>query len=169
MTGTELITMNNDYGLFLEWGARIIVGVITAGAASWITLHFALKRFVSEKLWEKRAEAYGAILEALHDMKRYPDKLLDTYGTISPEISKDQREKLLMKYEEGKHELNRRVEIEQFFLSDDLLTEMDTLNKKLAEAKAADDGYSIVEDSWDAINIAQRNVREVAKAHLAVR
>lgn len=60
--------------------SQIAIGGITAVIAALITVHFALKRFISEKLWEKRAEAYGAILEALHDMKRYPDQLLDDHG-----------------------------------------------------------------------------------------
>ena len=69
--------MDNEYGLLIEWGIRISVAIVTAIVASWITLQFARKRFVSEKLWEKRAEAYGAILEALHDMKRTYDEDLN--------------------------------------------------------------------------------------------
>ncbi len=103
--------------------SQIAIGGITAVIAALITVHFAIKRYISEKLWEKRAEAYGAILEALHDMKRYPDGLLDSYEP-GREISEGQKKELFAKYHEGKHELNRRVEVEQFFLADNLLTEI---------------------------------------------
>lgn len=151
-----------------EWIIKILISLVTAGLASWLTVRLAFKRFISEKLWEKRAEAYGAILEALHDMKRYPDGILDSYE-VEGGISEDQKTKLLVSYREAAHELNRRVEVEQFFLSDDLLTEISTLNKNLAMATKLDDGYSVVDDSFDAIKDAQGRIREIAKAHLSVR
>ena len=161
--------MENEYGLLIEWGARISVGLLIAAFVSWITVRFALKRFVSEKLWEKRAEAYGAILGALHDMKRYPDQVLGSFGIKGRDIPEDQRKALLVKYREGQHELNRRGEVGQFFLSDNLLTAISTLNKSLASATNTDDGYSVVDDSWAAINVAQEDIRTIAKSHLAVR
>jgi len=152
----------------MEYVYQLFVALITAFTASVITLHFARKRFVSERLWEKRAEAYGAILEALHNMKRYPNHILDTY-TKGADIPDVQKKKLEEGYFEGKHELNRRVAVEQFFFSDDLLTEISTLNEGIARAVKNDDGYSAVDDSWDAINAAQENIRAIAKTHLAVR
>ena len=151
-----------------EWISKIVLSLATAGFAAWLTVRLTLKRFVSEKLWEKRAEAYGAILEALHDMKRYPDGILDSFE-VGGEISENQKTELLVRYRKANHELNRRVEVEQFFLSDNLLTEISALNKKLAMARKLDDGYSVVDESFDAINDAQGKIREIAKAHLAVR
>ena len=162
--------MGNEYGLLLEWGVRITVGIAIAVIASRITVWFAFRRFVSEKLWEKRAEAYGAILEALHDMKRAYDEDLNAYER-GREIPERQKEELHRKYQEGKHELNRRVEVEQFFLSDNLLTEISALNKNLKNAGAAESGdwYLRIEESWVAIDGAQKKIRGIAKDHLAVR
>ena len=161
--------MDNEYGLLLEWGARISVGAVIAFFASLITVRHALKRFVSEKLWEKKAESYGAILEALHNMKRAYDEDLDAYhkGRKTPD---DKQTELTRKYHEAKHELNRRVEVEQFFLADSLLTEISDLymNLKNAGADAPQDWYSHIEESWVAINAAQEKIRKIAKDDLAV-
>jgi hypothetical protein len=118
-------------------------------------------------LWEKRAESYGAILEALHDMKRAYEEDLDAYHK-DREIPEKEKRELTRKYHEAKHEVACRVEVEQFFLSDDLLTEISALNKNLRNAGAAEprDWYLHISESWDAINAAQEKIRVIAKSDL---
>ena len=47
---------------FLNLLSQITVGAIIAIVASYITVQLSLRPFYSEKWWEKKAEAYAAIL-----------------------------------------------------------------------------------------------------------
>ncbi|MBB4639835.1 hypothetical protein [Rhizorhapis suberifaciens] len=45
-----------------------VIAPVTTLIAVWMTSHFAWRRSQNEKLWDRKANAYGAILEALHEM-----------------------------------------------------------------------------------------------------
>ncbi len=78
---------------------------VTAVIASWIAARLSLKRFVSEKWWKKKAEAYAAILESLHYLKRDFEKDLDATQT-GREVPENRRKKSQESYREARAELN---------------------------------------------------------------
>ena len=60
----------------INWPLQIgnlVVGLVIAVVSARVTVHFALKRFYSEKWWERKAEAYSSIIEALHHIRNYAD------------------------------------------------------------------------------------------------
>ena len=159
--------MENGYGLLIEWGARISVGLVTAAFASWITVRFALKRFISEKWWEKKAEAYDAILESLHYMKRTFGKDLDNFQK-EREVAADRDKEGERKYREAYDELKKRIDIGQFVLSDNAVTVLSVFQKDYR--KAGDDHphdlFTYLDDSLGALDRALKQMRVIAKADL---
>jgi hypothetical protein len=53
-----------------------IIAPIAALIAVWLTSHFAEKRTQNEKIWDRKADAYGTILAALNEMKVWFDVYL---------------------------------------------------------------------------------------------
>jgi len=52
-----------------EVGTKMFSAIIIAFISSWITVQLSLRRFRTERWWEKKAEAYEKIIEALHNAK----------------------------------------------------------------------------------------------------
>ncbi len=56
-------------GSNMNYFYQLIIGLISGCFAAWITTFFALKRFYSEKWWEKRATAFIEITGAVYQLK----------------------------------------------------------------------------------------------------
>ena len=50
--------------------AQFLLSVFTAVVTSITTVWLSLRRFYSEKWWERKVAAYTAIIKSLHHMKR---------------------------------------------------------------------------------------------------
>src|SRR6266536_1374619 len=53
--------------------AAILPGLVIAVVTAIITVRLALRRFYSERWWERKAQAYSDILEALYISQAYAD------------------------------------------------------------------------------------------------
>ncbi len=62
--------MSIESQMFLQF----VLAAFTAVIASFVTARFALRRFYSEKWWEKKYEGYSSILESLHYIVRHFDE-----------------------------------------------------------------------------------------------
>lgn len=49
------------------------IGFVVATTSAWITVRLSLRKFRSERWWEKKAAAYVEAIEALHSLKRDMD------------------------------------------------------------------------------------------------
>jgi hypothetical protein len=57
----------------IHFFGQLVLGFVIAVISSALTLILGLKRFRSEKWWEKKFEAYSTILESLHHIREYAD------------------------------------------------------------------------------------------------
>lgn len=150
---------------FLDLSSQITVGAITAVIASYITVRLSLRRFYSERWWEKKAEAYTAILEALHYMNRSFSEELDA-AMEHREIPQGRSDELKQKYHEASDELDKRIDIGQFILSEEAAAELSDLIKNLAKARGSDDWTDYVIRSYEATNNTLKRMRAIAKSDL---
>jgi hypothetical protein len=56
-----------------EFVSTLISNVFIALVSSLFAVYFSLRRFRSEKWWERRAETYERIIEALYHLRRLLD------------------------------------------------------------------------------------------------
>lgn len=150
---------------FLNLLSQITVGAIIAIVASYITVQLSLRRFYSEKWWEKKAEAYAAILEALHYMKRAFDEDLEA-AMAGREVPEDRQAELLKKYREAHDELKKRIDIGQFVLSDKAAAELSAFQQQLHNARDTRDWVEYIEGSLGTINDTLKRMRAIAKTDL---
>ena len=90
----------------------IFISVLTAI----VTVRFSLRRFRTEKWWEKKAETYSKVIDALHHLKNYCEQKLGVeYGEsrLPPEKESELREQ----YKKASAELTRAIDIGSFIVS----------------------------------------------------
>ncbi len=148
-----------------EVSLQILVAAITAIIASLLTSWFALRRFYSEKWWEKKYEGYGVILESLHYIGREFDEILDAAIT-GVEISDDRKEEHRKKHREAQDELAKRMDIGQFVISDKAVAVLAEFQKELASAGHTRDWGEYVDGSTAATSKALQKMRDIAKNDL---
>jgi hypothetical protein len=108
----------------------ILAGLIIAFFTSWITVRFALKQFFSERWWERKADAYSKIVEALYHIKNVlqVDLELEEQGKS---ISKERFTKLVQKANVGYEELYKAEGIGAFVISKEVTTSLTQLKSNL--------------------------------------
>lgn len=151
--------------IFLDLLSKVAVGAVIAFIASYITIRLSLKRFHSEKWWEKKAEAYSAIIESLHNMKRYCDVEIDA-KLLDRKLPEDRKNELLLKSGKAHDELKKRIDIGQFVISEKAVAQLIEFEKVYMKASDAQSWYEHLEERWVAIDDTLKRMRDIAKADL---
>lgn len=116
----------------------ILTAILIAGATSWITVQLSLRQFRAQKWWERKADAYVHILDALHKSKKFSDEHLEAEYKAR-EVHEERDIELRKLAKESREEILRAVDVGAFLLCDEA---METLNEyerqvdKLHEYKA---------------------------------
>jgi len=137
---------------------NIISGLLIAIVTAIVTVRLSLRQFYSQKWWGKRAEAYTSILESLHYMKRSFDEEFNA-DLMGRELSEARQKQLRKKFLSGYDELQKRLDISHFILSDEA-------NKALKEFKAdyqeAKDAPSWAEHLYHGLNATDTAIKKLS-------
>lgn len=94
-----------------------------------ITVKLSLKKFRSEKWWEKKAEAYSKIVDALHQLKNYCEqKLPAEYG--EPSLSPEKEKELGQQYQTAYRELVKTLDVGSFIITDEAVKILETYQNR---------------------------------------
>jgi len=99
-------------------GITIFTGVFIAVITSWLTVQFSLKQFRDQKWWEKKANTYERILEALHKSKKFSDEHLKAEYT-NRDVKEERNNELRKQANESREEILRAIDVGAFYLSDE--------------------------------------------------
>jgi hypothetical protein len=105
-----------------------IITALASFAGAWIAAHLALNTFYHQKIWERRADAYSAIFEALFDMTLWYDTNL-TAEMRRHDIPEDEQKRMLEEHKLAERTLMRRLARETWLISDENRSVLDELNK----------------------------------------
>ena len=97
----------------LTIGMSLVVAIISA----YLTARFALRRFYSEKWWERRAAAYTSIIESTHHVREHADTNL-TFLRLCKDLPTDGEKRLEEAMKNAMAELRKQRDIGQLLLSD---------------------------------------------------
>ncbi len=75
-------------------------------------------------------------------------------------------DELKQKYHEASDELDKRIDIGQFILSEEAAAELSDLIKNLAKARDSDDWTDYIIRSYEATNNTLKRMRAIAKSDL---
>src|SRR5512140_1398437 len=109
-------------GPLLSFGGSVVVAIIVAVLA----VHLALRRFYTEKWWERKIAAYTAIIEALHHVRNHADTNL-TFSMLGRELPEQGEKELTEKLQGAMAELRKQLDIGNFVLSEEAVAAMNKL------------------------------------------
>jgi hypothetical protein len=95
---------------------NIVTGLASGGLSAWITYQLAFRRFRAEKWWERRADAYSGIVEALHNSLIFADTHIN-YMQKGSEVPPEKDAALRKAAQAGHDEILRAVNVGKLFLS----------------------------------------------------
>ena len=146
----------------------IVVGTVAASAlsavvAARLTLRLAATQFTSERWWERKADAYSALVHSLHAMRGYVQTLQDLHaGSPGPMAE----EHLKVQWRHGREELARAAAQHAFVIHTDAATELDRVAGALRFATNGRPHPEFLPAEADAIEAGLRRIREIAARDL---
>ncbi|MBN1364837.1 MAG: hypothetical protein JW976_08535 [Syntrophaceae bacterium] len=143
----------------------IFTGIVIAAVSSWITVQLSLKRFRSERWWERKAQAYEKIIGALHDSKAFADKHLEAEyrgGKIAEEKDKELRARSKVAHEE----IEKAIDTGSFLLSDEALSRLKQYQKDMEKASDTQMWFEYLEGDLAATSNCLKDLIQISKKDL---
>lgn len=141
-----------------------MVAVITA----FLAVKLSLRRFYTERWWERKEEAYSRIVEALHRYKKYDEEKLDREMEY---LRHDNgREKILaQQWAESNAELEKAVDLGAFIVS----AEVETIIRNFLKRKIGDPNHEllskIIENDLVHVEKCLSDVKSAVKRDLGIK
>ena len=144
------------WGELVSFLAELTISVITAV----VVIRFSLKRFYSQKWWEKKAETYSEILKSLSDVKIYSQgHMNDIIGIPADANRKLQTDHSTKAY----NSIERIVHTGPFIISEEAVGELSGLLTELEGAREKETSYEQAEAEFVALDKSIEKILEYAR------
>lgn len=151
----------------MEYLGKILVGIIIAAVSSYITVQLSLKRYRTEKWWEKRAEAYSNILGLLHDAKEFSEENIAA-DLAGRELTEQEDKDLRARAAVCSNEIYRAMDMGQFYFSPEAIVRLKKYKTESSEAGSNRDWNTYLAEDFDAAESCLKDIIKIAKSDLKV-
>jgi len=144
-----------------------LTGIIIAITSAFLSVHLSIKRFRSERWWERKAQSYALILESLHYMKLNCEVQFE--NQIGNEVvPTDRTDELIEKWISGEEDISKAIDMGLFIFSSEAVKSLSNLQKDLKEASIHDFSWEYLPERIDALTSCMSNLRDIAKKDLKI-
>ena len=145
---------------------QIISAIAIATVSSWTTVQLSLKRFRSERWWEKKAEAYERVIEAFHNSKKFDSEHMRAVERGS-EVPNDRDQELRKLSKAARDEILRAADIGGFVMSEGAMKILSRYEAESENAPREPSWYEHLDASWSLTNSYMKEF--FAEAHRDLR
>lgn len=146
---------------------HVVAGAIVAALTVWLTVKFALWRFYREKHWERKAQAYESILDALHHIKQYFEaEYDDQFRDGKNQAIEERKEALGQRLRQAHAELSRQKDIASLFISLKAIERLSDYEKATDRATQTTSWFEHLEISFAAVRSCLADMLEIARHDL---
>ncbi|HFX6224400.1 hypothetical protein [Acinetobacter nosocomialis] len=125
----------------------IVSGTIIAIVSSYLTSIWTMKKFYTEKWWDRKEQAYTEIINAIYDMVQFFKVHKENYGQdgfISDERAAD----LNQKYSNGMRKLYRATDLASLYISDNAVNELIKLRNREVLDQLSNPSWEVYESEY---------------------
>lgn len=119
--------------MYIHWLtiiSNLFVGLAIAVVSARVTVIFALRRFYSEKGWERKEKAYTRIIEAVHHIRDHADHNY-TFMMLNKDMPEEGEKELEAEMITAIAVLRKQLDIGTFVISDEAVSVLSDLMNNL--------------------------------------
>lgn len=151
--------------LLIQLGVSALVSMFVAWLAATLAAHTTLQRFYKERMWERKANAYTTILEALYLRLEWYGQHFDAAITRQT-LTEEYAQRLTQQSAEARAIMMRTIEGQTWLLSAEVSEAIAKLDKELdGEFPGWED---MLDHSWGAVRDARVTITALARRDLAI-
>ena len=151
----------------MNWIIELVKLGIVGLIAGLFALYRAKQEFISQRWWERKADTYTRIIEALWQILDYYKQRCEEVENYR-EISDERKKEILKQWHQGQREIKKVTEIGAFLVSDETIAALKKLWKKSEPAPDPDDWFGQLENDYIATEACIATVIKSAKKDLQV-
>lgn len=143
--------------------------IVAAVVSAWITARLSLRKFYSEKQWERKSAAYSNIIWAMHHIREHADTNVAFEGKAL-QIPADGKKMLDDNLRNAMADLRRNRDVGSFVISIDAVDIINALFGELDKSVEIGKNQSFFEYCdyrVGAVDQALRKIRDAARSDLA--
>ena len=156
---------NYEKGSMSEAALAIFTGIVTGAVSAWITAQLSLRKFRSERWWERGAEAYSKVIEALHNLKASAHHHLEAEDK-GRKLSEERKTELRNSAEVAGDEILKAINVGSFLLSEEALSRLEKYQKEVEQASKQQTWYDYIDEVRYANDQCLKDFIEIAKRDL---
>ena len=149
----------------LEFLMNALPGIISAIIASYFAARWSLRKFYSEKWWERKEKAYGEIMDALYDLLQYCEIKKEDYGG-GIGYSKEKMKDLADRYSQAFWKIKKSTDIGAFVVSQEAEKILKELHNRPRLEWNENPPWDIYGQDYEYYRDALTRIVEVAKKDL---
>ena len=144
---------------------HLLTALISGVVSAWLTFTFAWRRFRTEKWWERRADAYEKIIDALHSAKKFSDVHLERLAGGDDEPSEDEGKKLREQSKNGHDYVLRAIDTGRLILPNEALLRLNEYSKDIARNRP-EDWHSYLINDYEIVDRCLSDMAKIARKDL---
>ena len=160
MTGTLRMSLN-----VLETLVAIAVAIIISTISSWITVQLSLRRFRLERWWERKAQAYENVINALHESKIFADRHLEA-RIRGVEVPEEEDVEIRKTASAAREKIQRLIDVGALLISENAIQRLRRHTTDEQNASNTNDWIRYLENLYGADRQCITDMIEIAKADL---
>ena len=139
-----------------------------------ITVKISLKKFRTEKWWEKKAETYSIVIDSLHKLKNYCEQKLaaeenNIYSNTPVQgLSKEKEMALHKQYMQAHQEVIRVIDVGSFIISKSALSVLEIYKNRPELDWGENDLIDIITQDLKHTTSCLENFKKEAKKDLGI-
>jgi hypothetical protein len=149
----------------IELLEKLLPSLLTAVVAAVITARLSLRKFYSEKWWDRKEKAYTELIEALYDLLQYCEIKKEDYGDGGG-YTKDYLEEQEKRYSVAYWRIKRAAEIGAFVISPKAAKVLQQLIERPKLEWNSNAPWDIYADDYQHYKEALGSIREFARKDL---
>ncbi len=154
----------------MEFILNTLTGVVAAIVASYLAAKWSMRKYYSEKWWERKERAYVEIIDALYDLVQYFEIHKIDYGEGTGYTEENEKE-FRKKYNQAYWKIKKATDIGAFVVSSEAEAVLQELRNRPKLAWEENPPWDIYEQDYiyhrDALNKIVRLAKEDLKANKA--
>lgn len=160
--------MNYEKDNMSEVFLSIFTGIVIAALSSWITVQLSLKKFRSERWWERKVEAYSKIIEGLHNSKSFAYHHLEAEDK-GRKLPEERKMELRHRAKAGHDGILKAIDVGSFLVSEEALSRLKKYKQEMEQASQQHTWYDYIDESVFATEQCLKDLIEIAKRDLKAR
>lgn len=148
-------------------GLKLVAQFAGAMFIAWKAVHWALGRYKSEKLWERRLTAYSDLLSSLARM----DQILGVWElqamNVPTNLTEDEEREVQKRYYEARRNLEEAWGIAQILLPEDIAKLLATISTEIDNARQKSNTWmDAIGEEWSILVKARLAIIDAGKRDL---